>query len=162
MRKRGIAAGAVSIIVISAAALRGVLRRFAVREQSMSPELEDGDWLVARRRTRGLRRGDIVVVSDPTGSGIDLVKRVIGLPGERIGIESGRVTVNSALLADRWANGATRPEGAWDIPDDHVWLLGDNRGMSASDGRVLGPTPMADIEWVVVARYWPTHRAGVL
>ena len=159
MGTRGIVAGTIGITVIAAAALRGVLRRFAVREHSMVPTIEDGDWLIARRRYGALRRGDIVVMTDPTGSGMQLVKRVIGLPGERVGVVSGRVTIDGALLADRWAHGSTGTDGEWDVPAEHVWVLGDNRGASASDGRILGPTALADVDWVVIARYWPTARA---
>jgi len=162
MRKRGLIAGAVGVTVVTAAALRGVLRRFAIEEASMAPALEPGDWVVARRRTGDLERGDVVVFRDPAETGMNLVKRVVGLSGETIGVESGRVTIDGALLADRWANGLTKPDGTWEVPDGHVWLLGDNRGASASDGRTLGPIYTDDIGWIVVARYWPTSRAGAV
>ncbi len=160
MGRRGIIAGSVGIALLAAAALRGVLRRFEIRESSMAPSLEPGDWVVAKRRSGALERGDIVVLVDPTGTGMNLVKRVIGVPGEHIGIESGRVTVNGAVLADRWANGVTEPDGEWDVPVGHIWVLGDNRPLSRSDGRLFGPTPIDDVHWQVVARYWPTSKAG--
>lgn len=162
MRTNRVVAGVVGGAFLAAVTLRGFVRRFAIHESSMAPTIEDGDWVIARRVLGPLERGDIVVFADPTGSGLDLVKRVIGLPGEVIGIEGGRVTVNGALLADRWASGSTRPDGEWTISGDEVWLLGDNRGHSVSDGRVLGATKMGEIGWVVVARYWPTARAGLL
>lgn len=162
MRKRGVVAGVAGVALLSAAALRGLLRRFAIREESMQPALLPGDWVVARRRTGALDRGDIVVFDDPSNAGVNLVKRVIGLPGETIGVTDGRVTVDGALLADRWATGTTQPDGEWIVPQDHVWVLGDNRASSASDGRQLGPTPVADVHWVVTARYWPTTRAGAI
>ena len=151
-----------AVAALTAAAMRGVIRRFAIREASMVPALEPGDWVIARRRIGAIDRGTIVIFDDPTGSGMHLVKRVIGLSGERIGIEGGRVTINGALLADRWANGASHPDGAWDVPDDHVWLIGDNRAASASDSRVLGPIPLDDIQWVVVATYFPPARARMM
>jgi signal peptidase I len=163
VNRRGVVTSAVGIAIVGAAILRGLARRFAIRESSMSPTLDDGDWVIARRRpSAGLDRGDIVVFPDPSVSGSNLVKRVIGLPGERVGIEGGRVTINGALLADRWASGTTTPDGMWEVPDGHVWLLGDNRASSSSDGRVLGPLPIKDIPWVVAARYWPTGRAGLV
>lgn len=160
MRKRGIAAGVIGITVLSAAALRGMLRRFTVREASMAPHLVEGDWVLARRRTSDPDRGDVVIFADPTGSGLNLIKRVIGLPGEHVGVEGGRVTINGALLADRWASGSSGPDGGWNVPDDHVWLLGDNRIASSSDGRVLGPTPVEDVAWVVIGKYWPSKGAA--
>jgi len=162
MRQRGIIAGSVGVTLLAAAALRGVLRRFEVKEASMSPTLEPGDWIVAKRRTGPLRRGDIVVFTDPAGTGMNLVKRVIGVPGELIGIENGRVTVNGAVLADRWANGVTEPDGAWTVPEGHIWVLGDNRPLSRSDGRLFGPISDDAAHWQVVARYWPTTRAGMI
>ena len=162
MGRRGIIAGSIGAALLAAAALRGVLRRFEIRESSMAPSLEPGDWVVAKRRSGSLERGDIVVLVDPTGTGMNLVKRVIGVPGEHIGIENGRVTVNGAALADRWANGVTEPDGDCQIPGGHIWVLGDNRPLSRSDGRLFGPTPIDDVHWRVVARYWPTSKAGMI
>jgi signal peptidase I len=162
MRKRGLIAGAIGITVVTAAALRGVMRRFEIVEASMVPALEPGDWVVAKRRSGQLERGDVVVLTDPAETGMNLVKRVIGLGSETVGVQSGRVTIDEALLADRWANGLTTPDGSWAVPEGHVWLLGDNRGASTSDGRTIGPTPIDDIGWVVTARYWPTSRAGAV
>jgi signal peptidase I len=162
MRRRRIVAAVVGMGVVVATVLRGMTRRFAIREASMSPALDDGDWVIARRLSGVPERGAVVVFDDPTGSGMHLVKRVIGLPGEHVGIEGGRVTIDGALLADRWASGITGPDGSWDVPAGSVWLLGDNRALSVSDGRVLGPTPLDEIDWLVVARYWPTDRAGMI
>jgi len=128
----------------------------------MSPALESGDWVVAKRRTGILERGDIVVLTDPAGTGMNLVKRVIGVPSEHIGIENGRVTVNGAVLADRWAEGVTEPDGKWPVPKGHIWVLGDNRPHSRSDGRLFGPTPMETVHWQVVARYWPSTKVGMV
>lgn len=160
MPRRGVIAGTLALTA-AAAVLRGTTRRFTIREASMEPALADGDWVIARRRMSVPDRGAIVVIADPAGSGMHLVKRVIGLPGEHIGIQAGRVTINGALLADRWASGLTRPDGRWNLSMDEVWLLGDNRVHSVSDGRVLGPTPVDEISWLVVARYWPTARAAM-
>lgn len=162
MRKRGIIAGTIGATLLAAAALRGVLRRFEIREGSMAPTLEPGDWVIAKRRSEPLSRGDIVVFEDPTGTGMNLVKRVIGVSGERVGIDSGRVTIDGSVLADRWANGVTTPDGQWDVPDGHVWVLGDNRPASKSDSRLYGPIPVETARWHVAGRYWPSTRTGII
>lgn len=162
MRKRGLVAGAVGVVVVGAAAVGGTFRRFEIRETSMEPALEPGDWVLAKRRRGTPERGDVIVFKDPAGTGKQFVKRVIGLPNEELRIESGRVVVDGALLADRWANGVTTATGTWKIPEGHVWVLGDNRGHSTSDGRTFGPTPINTIDWLVKARYWPTPRAGAI
>lgn len=160
MSKRGIVAGLVGATLVAGAALKISIRRFRIVDDSMEPALSSGDFVVARRRIADLERGEIVVVPHPHGKAIHLVKRVIGLPGETLGISGGRVTVDGALLADRWANGTSRPEGEWEVPADHVWLLSDNRGATRADGRTYGPTPQTDAEWVVTTRYYPANRAG--
>ena len=162
MRSRRIIAGSIAVTVLAAAALRGVLRRFEIREASMAPALESGDWVIAKRSTGTIARGDIVVFDDPTGTGMNLVKRVIGIAGEQAMIENGRVTIDGAVLADRWATGVTGPDGSWDIPEGHVWVLGDNRPASRADSRLFGPIPAESIQWRVTARYWPSKRAGMV
>ncbi len=155
-------AGAVGATIVAATAVRGVVRRFEIKENSMAPALEDGDWVIARRAAGQPERGDIVVFDDPGRTEKHLVKRVIGLGWEKVGIDTGRVTINGALLADRWAHGLTGPSGEWTIPEGHVWVLGDNRPQSASDSRTVGPIAIEDIRWTVLGRYWPTSRVGTL
>jgi signal peptidase I len=162
MRTRRIIAGSIGVAVLATAALRGVLRRFEIREASMAPTLESGDWVVAKRRTGSPARGDIVVFDDPTGTGMNLIKRVIGISGEQVGIDNGRVTVDGAVLADRWASGLTTPDGQWEVPDDNIWVLGDNRSASRSDSRLYGAIPIEMAQWQVVARYWPSTRTGIV
>jgi len=162
MFKRGVIAGTVAVAVAAVAVVRGTTRRFEIRESSMAPVLEPGDWVIARRVSGIPERGDIVVFHDPSGSGMSLVKRVVGLAGEKIAISNGRVSIDGAILADRWAVGATSPDGEWDVPPDHVWVLGDNRGASRSDGRTIGTTPATSIGWEVIARYWPRNKIGTV
>ena len=160
MRWRRVITAMITIAAVAGLTLRGRVRRFAIVDASMAPTLDESDWVIARRRRQPPERGDIVIFPDPGGGDRHLIKRVIGLPGERIGLTGGRVTVGDALLADRWANGSTRPDGTWVVPTSSVWLLSDNRSATVYDGRSFGPIPIDDIDWVVVARYHPTARAG--
>lgn len=160
--RRRLIAGSIGVSLLAAGAASGVLRRFEIRESSMAPELESGDWVMAKRRIGSPARGDIVVLEDPMGTGMNLVKRVVGVPGEHMGIKDGRVTVNGVVLADRWASGVTRPSGTWDVPDDHIWILGDNRQQSRADSRVFGAVPIELITWQIVATYWPMSRIGAV
>jgi len=162
MGKKGLIAGAVGATLVAGAAVRGAFRRFAIVEDSMAPAIEAGDWVLAKRAIGVPDRGDVITYPDPAATGRTIVKRVIGLPWERVGLESGRVTINGALLADRWAQGITEPEGEWTVPEGHVWVLGDNRVASSTDSRTIGPVPISDIQWKVVGRYWPTSRAGTI
>jgi signal peptidase I len=124
------------------AALAGVglaavlIHRFAlfttlVGSGSMRPTLEPGDVLLTARLHRGtpVRRGDIVVVASSGPAG-DLVKRVVGLPGERVEIRGRAVRVDGTLLSEPNARGGGAYRGTFDVPDGAYLLLGDDRDAS--------------------------------
>ena len=159
IHKRTIAAATLGAAAVVAATARGLARRFAVVDQSMRPALEHGDWLIARRCGEPAR-GDVVVFSiEPD---VYLIKRVIGLPGEHIAISDGQVHVDGQALAEPWANGPSFPDADDQIPEDAVWVLGDNRALSSADSRTMGPVAIEDIDWKAVAVYWPSARAGMV
>jgi signal peptidase I len=110
--------------------------RVAVEGESMAPGLRPGDWLVAVRPRRILR-GDVVVLEDPRTPGFELVKRVAGVPGDRVGDGSASA---GAVLG----------------PGDY-WVLGDSPSRS-TDSRAFGPVPRSAIRGVVRLRYWPPGR----
>ena len=113
-------------------------------------------------RAQDLQRGDIVIVPHPEIAGFELIKRVIGLPGETIGLSNGYVHINEIALAEPWANGPTRPDGEWTLGLDEVFVLGDSRQVSAADSRTIGPIDASTVRWRAVARYWPLQSAGRL
>jgi signal peptidase I len=160
VRKSRIAvAGALA--AIGAASLRGRWRRYEISETSMEPQLSSGDYIAATR-AQDLQRGDIVIVPHPEIAGFELIKRVIGLPGETIGLSNGYVHINEIALAEPWANGPTRPDGEWTLGLDEVFVLGDSRQVSAADSRTIGPIDASTVRWRAVARYWPLQSAGRL
>lgn len=142
------------------AAARGKVARFEVVEDSMRPALSPGDYLIAVATTSP-RRGDIVVFPDPRRPDRDLVKRVVGLAGETVTIDTGQVAVGGAILAEPWADGPTLPDDGWRLPLQTVFVLGDNRRMSSGDGRSMGPLPVENM-FRVVFRYWPPGSIGTL
>jgi len=162
MRKRTMFAAALGAAAVAGATARGMSRRFAVVEDSMQPALEGGDWVLAQRRRGALARGDVVVFALGNDADGFLIKRVVGLPGERIEISDGQVHIDGQTLAEPWANGPTFPDGSEHIPDDAVWVLGDNRALSSADSRTAGAIPVADIGWKVFAVYWPSSRVGTI
>lgn len=126
----------------------------------MSPALDPGEFVIARTSKKAVQRGDIIVFDHPHRSGFELVKRVVGLPGESVVVSNGQAHCNDAVVAEPWADGPTFPDGAWQVGPDEVFVLGDNRSASAADSRTLGPIPIGESHWRVVARYWPFVSAG--
>ncbi len=133
--------------------------------QSMEPSLYAEQRLMVEKlsyRLHGPRRGDIVVLRDPTGGPIPLIKRVVGLPGERITFAQGRVYVDGVALDESYLAGVTYGESrAWVVPPVHVFVMGDNRSNS-KDSRFFGPVPLESILGHAVFRFWPPDKVGGL
>lgn len=161
VRKSKVALAA-TLVAAGIVGLSGRWRRYEIAESSMEPELSAGDYLIAEAIDNGIQRGDIVVVPHPEIGGFELIKRVIGLPGEFINLSNGYVHIDGIALAEPWAKGPTRPDGDWALGPTEVFVLGDNRPISAADSRTIGPVEASTIHWRAAARYWPPRRAGHL
>lgn len=125
------------------------MRRFIISELSMSPALLPGDRFLARR-LRNPRRGQVVFFPHPRRQDFWLVKRVVGLPGESLTIEGGSVRIDGEPVDEPWALDATHPEGRWEIPSRHMFVLSDARRRTTTDSRTLGPVPIR-----------PSYRVGL-
>lgn len=151
-----------------------------VDSESMHPTLELGDRiLVWKRLVRGIRRADVVVfraLPQPDGKSVspsdddgrwrsrrrqpELVKRVVGCPGDRIGFSTARVWIDDA----RVGSVARKPTpdstcGVVTLRAGEFFVVGDNLTRSA-DSRHYGTVPMCAVVGRVVARIWPVHRMG--
>jgi signal peptidase I len=100
----------------------------------MAATLRDGQLVLTRRLWpfSRIRRGDVVVIASPE-LGRDVVKRVIGLPGETVAIREGSVSVDGRPLAEPYASSSVFT-GTYEVPQASYFLLGDNRDVS-SDSR---------------------------
>ncbi|TDD69917.1 signal peptidase I [Jiangella aurantiaca] len=127
-------------LVVGALVPSRVAHVFTLDSASMLPTLEPGDWVVANRQDEP-GRGDLVVFRDPggwvrsgaTGASPYLVKRVIGVPSDRVSCCShGALVVNGAPLAEPYLAGGPASALAFDVtvPDGALWVMGDNRGDS--------------------------------
>ena len=132
-----------------------------VRGHSMEPSLEDGDRLVVDRIVYALsevRRFDMVVLRYPVDPSVDFVKRVVGLPGDRIALESGQLRLNGALISEEFLHipdHAAMNETV--VPPEHYFVLGDNRPISC-DSREFGLVPQENLKGKVRVRFWPPSR----
>lgn len=136
-----------------------------VEGYSMEPTLHGHQRLVIEKLSYRLhppRRGDIVVIRVP-GYGRDmLIKRVIGLPGETIEVRGGQVLINGVPLAEPYLRTVTRGDyPATRIPDDAIFVMGDNRNNS-NDSRAFGPIPLDAVVGKAWLRYWPPGDIGLI
>jgi signal peptidase I len=134
--------------------------------QSMEPSLHQDQRLIMEKigyHWHGPRRGDIVVLPDPSGGPIPLIKRVVGLPGERITITDGRVYIDGKRLDEAYLPQVIIDSGGstWTVPPLRVFVLGDNRSNS-KDSRYFGPVPIHAIIGHAIFRYWPLNAIGWL
>ncbi len=138
-------------------------RRARVDGPSMAPTLHDGDLVLASRAAlarAALARGDIVLTRDPQ-DGVAYLKRIVGLPGEAVGVHSGRVAIHGSPLDEPYLapldSRAAARDGQWTLADDRYFLLGDNRNDSL-DSRAFGPVPEYLIKGRAWFRCWPPPK----
>ncbi len=136
-----------------------------VRGSSMAPGIHDGDRIVVDHFAYMLgtvKRGDVVVLKYPLDPSLDYIKRIIGLPGDEITIENGRVWVNDEELHEPYVASAdplSRVQVR--VLPAHYFVLGDNRPRS-SDSREFGQVPMDYVRGRVEVRLWPLSRVGAV
>lgn len=131
--------------------------RIRVDGYSMEPTLEDGEYVLVNKLSYWLGEpayGDIVVFHFPRSPEQEYVKRVIGLPGDQVTIRSGEVLVNNVPLAENYIKAPPTYIGEWVVPDESLFVLGDNRNNS-SDSHNWGWVPKENVIGKAVLIYWP-------
>ena len=134
---------------------------------SMEPGLEDQERIFINKLAYSLediKRGDIVVFRYPRDPRKSFIKRVVGLPGDRVRVSEGRVFLNGKPITETYV-----PEEYFDsrsmreitVPPDSYFVLGDHRSMS-NDSRDFGPVGRSYIYGKAVFGYWPMGKLGVL
>ncbi len=160
------------ILLVAFVVVFGVLRPFIVKSfwipsESMVPTLEIGDRIFVNRfiyRFFEPERGDIVVF-DSLETDDELVKRVIGAPGDRVAIINGVLHVNGEPQEEAYVrDGLPLDEGVYSrtrLSEGEVFAMGDNRANSR-DSRFFGPVPIENIEGEAFVIFWPPWRIGLL
>lgn len=163
-----------------------------VQQTSMTPTIKDGERVLINRIVRTFKlpinRGDIITFERPiaTENGVGVynetkgvwnfimhdaleitkvsyIKRVIGIAGDHVLIENGKVFVNDMEIAEVYLDGIETPRrGAFydvEVPEGYVFVMGDNRSGS-SDSREFGCIPLDKVEGRVTVRIWPLNEFG--
>jgi signal peptidase I len=145
-----------------------VIQPVRVEGQSMMPKLQDQDRIFVNKFIYPLRewlgdkepikRGDIVVLLFPNDPSKSYIKRVVGLPGEMVEIQDGKLQINGKRIEESYLDANYLSHDTTPIPvkvtDHHYFVMGDNRGNS-SDSRSWGLVPEKYIYGKAVFRYYP-------
>jgi signal peptidase I len=152
-------AGALALGALTAAALavrRARLEPMLVKGGSMRPTLDPGQRIAVAPLVRPPTRGDLVVLNRP--GNLEVVKRVVGLPGERVRLRSGQLEVDGRAVPEPYLAGPP-DAGELDLelgPAQYL-VLGDHRAAS-TDGRDFGPVGADAVVGRVRFVYWPPRR----
>jgi signal peptidase I len=134
-----------------------VVQPATVSGDSMQPTLHGGQHVVIDKityRFRSPRRGELVVTADPDGHGT-IVKRVVAVGGDSVGIEDGLLVLNGAIVKEPYTDQSQMDgyfNGPITVPAGFVFVLGDHRNASV-DSRRFGALPAGSIHGRVVARW---------
>lgn len=129
-----------------------------VSGESMVPTLEGGELMLLKKYDTDYERFDIVVVNKNV-EGDNLIKRVIGLPGETIRYKNNHLYINGEIIEDVYAYGDTNNFQEITLGEDEYFLMGDNREISL-DSRALGVIKSKEIEGTVGIVLFPFNKFG--
>lgn len=148
-----------------------------VRGSSMVPNFEDDDFLLTDKISYHFRqpeRGEIIIFKAPasepcSAEECEYIKRIIGLPGEKIQIQEETYLINNQKLSEKYLPPNTKTEGgiyltparAITLAPDEYFVSGDNRSYS-HDSRSFGPIKKEAIVGKTWLRYWPPDKMGII
>jgi len=145
-------------------AINAISARIRVDGYSMEPTLQSGEYVIVSKvsyRIGEPQRGDIIVFHFPRLPEQEYIKRIIGLPGDEVQVRDGMVTVNGVALDEPYIKADPAYRGAWSVPADALFVLGDNRNNS-SDSHNWGWVPMDYVIGKAVFVYWPPTQWGAI
>ena len=152
-----------------------LLQPHQVKGASMKPNFTDGEYILTDKisyRFSKPQRGDVIIFQAPTDPEVDFIKRIIGLPGEKVKISDGKIIIYNSEHKDGFTlnepydtKGPT--SGGKEVPQntvvtvdkDKYFVLGDNR-VESFDSRSWGMLPKESITGKAWLRYWPLNKLG--
>jgi len=154
-------------LAISAFIIIFLYQPVKVEGTSMMPSLDDQERIFVNKfvyRWEPIQRGDIVVFRYPRDPSKSYIKRVIGIPGDQIRIDSGQLYVNEEPIIEDYVPPAYTDERSYAdivVPPRSYFVLGDHRSMS-NDSRDFGPVKEGYVFGKAVFGYWPVDKLGRL
>jgi len=175
-----------TVIIVVALVAALLVKTFAIQafyipSTSMVPTLQVGDRVLVNKLSydfHSINEGDLVVFRRPPGDATanidDLIKRVIGLPGDKVFVANCRVYINGRQLAQPYLPSGWQAPGSpycttwpgllpnpYTVPQGSLFVMGDNR-KGSYDSRYWGPLPMSYIVGRAFIRIWPASRFAFL
>jgi signal peptidase I len=164
--------------------IRNVIQNFRIDGISMEPNFHNGQFLIVNRFAycpglhldispldihlektwciRAPNRGDVIVFEYPKDLSRDFIKRVIGLPGDTVEVENGKIYINGQLMPEPFGpNPGSSTNGPITVGPDELFVMGDNRNNS-SDSRTWGPLPLNYVIGKAMLSYWPPRYWAVV
>jgi len=154
-------------LAISAFIIVFLYQPVKVEGTSMMPSLDDQERIFINKfvyRLEPIQRGDIIVFRYPRDPAKSFIKRVIGLAGDHVRIDDGRVYLNGKLVTEDYVPRAYEDDRSYPevvVPPDSYFVLGDHRSLS-NDSRDFGPVESSYIYGKAVFGYWPMEKVGRL
>jgi len=143
------------ILIVIALVRTFIATPIKVNGNSMYKTLNGKEYMILNKLAK-IERYDIVVVDTEDD---ELIKRVYGMPGEKVSIEDGYIYVNDKKIEDKYAYGNTSSYDAITLDDDEYFVLGDNRVVSL-DSRIIGPIKEKNIKGTTDFIIYPFSRFG--
>jgi len=153
------------LIILVFVVTRILIQNFRIEGISMEPNFHDGQYLITNKFAYYLHppeRGDVVVFHYPNNPSRDFIKRVIGLPGEKVEVRGEHILINSEELEEPYTLHTGRY--AWGpqiLAENDYFVLGDNRN-SSSDSHSWGPLSRDAIVGKAWISYWPPKYLGIV
>jgi len=144
--------------------INAVTDRVRVENISMLPTLQPGEFVLVNKIAYKIgepTRGDIITFHYPRNPSENYIKRVIGLPGDQVAVQDGKVYVNDQELTEPYISAPPAYANNWTVPEDSLFVLGDNRNQS-SDSHSWGYVPMDYVVGKAEFIYWPLENFQVL
>ena len=156
-------------VLIAVLVILFLYRPVKVEGTSMMPSLYDQERLFINQfsykfKLGDIKRGDTVVFWFPEDTTKSYIKRVIGLPGDRVAVQDGFVVVNGKKLVENYVPAEYRDDRSYEpriVPPDQYFVLGDHR-VSSNDSRAWGFVPRSYIYGKAVFIFWPPEKIGAV
>ena len=144
--------------------INAISARVRVDGFSMRPTLQDGEYILVNKLAYKFsepKRGDIIVFIFPVNPAEDLIKRIIGVPGDTVAVQDGVLTVNGAVVDEPYISAPPAYNGSWQVPEGNLFVLGDNRNDSR-DSHQWGLLPVENVIGRSVLIYWPPEEWQII